>query len=84
MICYVIILWLTAESACYISQWGTVTIGVPQGSILSPLLFTLYLNDLPMVVKHCILNLYADDTELHCSHPDLSVVEAHDLDTVAL
>ena len=35
----------------------------------------------------CTLNLYADDAELHCSHPDLSMVEAHvqsDLDAVAL
>ena len=69
-----------------LSQWGTVTVGVPQGSILDPLLFALYLNDLPVVVKHCILNLYADDAELHCSHSDLSMVEAHvqsDLDAVA-
>ena len=46
-----------------LSQWGNVTIGVPQGSILGPLLFALYLNDLPVIVKHCILNLYADDAE---------------------
>ena len=59
-----------------LSQWGTVTIAVPQESILGPLLFALYLNDLPVVVKHCILNLYADDAELrvHYSHPDFSMV----------
>ena len=60
---------------------------MPQGSILGPLLFALYLNDLPIVVKHCVLDLYTDDAELHCSHPDLDVVEAcgqSDLDAVAL
>ena len=70
-----------------LSDWGAVIIGVPQGSILGPLLFALYLNDLPVVVKHCFLDLYADDAELHYSHPDLDVVEAYvqsDLDAVAL
>ena len=68
-------------------DWGTVITGVPQGSILGPLLFALYLNDLPIVVKYSILDLYADDGELHGSHSDLDVVEAHvqyDLNAVAL
>ena len=37
-----------------------------------------------MLVKHCILNLYADDAELHCSYPDLSVVEVHVQSDLAL
>ena len=60
-----------------LSDWGTVTIGVPQGSILDLLLFALYLNDLPIVVKYSILYLYADDAELYCSHSDLGAMEAH-------
>ena len=71
-----------------LSNWSTVFIGVPQGSILGPLLFALYINDLPSFVKHCILDLYADDAELHCSHSDSHMVETcnlqSDLDSVAV
>ena len=60
------------------SAWGEVHVGVPQGSILSPLLFSIYMNDIPNVVQICELNLYADDMEMRCSNADLSCAE-HDL-----
>ena len=58
------------------SDWKTVQHGVPQGSILVPLLFNLFINDLTYSVDDAKLRLYADDTTLNLSHPNQDVLES--------
>ena len=47
-----------------ISSPKEVAYGVPQCSILGPLLFTLYINDLHQFIRDCLLVVYADDTQI--------------------
>jgi len=47
------------------TEIAPVSIGVAQGSVLGPLLFIIYMNDLPDVLQFCQITLYADDTVLY-------------------
>lgn len=53
---------LTKEDSKVSSNCATVRMGVPQGSILGPLLFLIYVNDLPTFVKETTIIMFADDT----------------------
>ena len=54
-----------------VSEWGKTTHGVPQGLILGPLLFLLYLNNLPSLIdNNNKIVLFVDDTSLIISNPD--------------
>ena len=67
------------------SEWGEIESGVPQGSVLGPLLFLIYINDLEKGIKSHII-FFADDTSLFSIVEDSNTSALklnHDLDLIS-
>ena len=58
-----------------LSQPREINYGVPQGSVLGPIFFLLFINDMEKVIKHSQICLFADDTVLYNSNINKETME---------
>ena len=65
--------------AAFISSTCEIRCGVPRGSVLGPLLFLIFINDLPLVLsqKFYSIDLYANDTTIYDMQSDLETLQCN-------